>query len=42
MDVPVPQLSTFNFEPSTLVFDEQASDEFEGEMLDRSKWDDWV
>ena len=24
------------------VFDEQASDEFEGEMLDRSKWDDWV
>ena len=24
------------------VFDEQASDEFEGETLDRSKWDDWV
>ena len=25
-----------------LVFDEAASDEFEGETLDRSKWDDWV
>ena len=24
------------------VFDEQASDEFEGETLDRSKWNDWV
>jgi len=24
------------------VFDEQASDEFDGETLDRSKWDDWV
>jgi len=24
------------------VFDAEASDEFEGEMLDRSKWDDWV
>ena len=24
------------------VFDEKASDEFEGETLDRSKWDDWV
>ena len=24
------------------MFDEQASDEFEGETLDRSKWDDWV
>ena len=42
MDVPVPQLSTLNFELSTLVFDEKASDEFEGETLDRSKWDDWV
>ena len=42
MDVPVPQLSTLNFQLSTLVFDEKASDEFEGETLDRSKWDDWV
>ena len=24
------------------VFDEKASDEFDGETLDRSKWDDWV
>ena len=24
------------------VFDAEASDEFEGETLDRSKWDDWV
>ena len=24
------------------VFDEKVSDEFEGETLDRSKWDDWV
>ena len=31
-----------NFELSTLVFDEKASDEFDGETLDRSKWDDWV
>ena len=25
-----------------LVFDEASSDEFDGETLDRSKWDDWV
>ena len=25
-----------------LVFDEAASDEFDGEALDRAKWDDWV
>ena len=25
-----------------LVFDPDASDEFDGETLDRSKWDDWV
>ncbi|MBO4708241.1 MAG: family 16 glycosylhydrolase [Kiritimatiellae bacterium] len=41
-EMPVPQLSTSNFDLSTLVFDEKASDEFEGETLDRSKWDDWV
>ena len=41
-ETPVPQLSTLNFELSTLVFDAEASDEFDGEALDRSKWDDWV
>ncbi len=39
---PVPQLSTSDFDLSTLVFDEKVSDEFEGETLDRAKWDDWV
>ena len=42
MDVPVPQLSASSLELSAFVFDEKASDEFEGETLDRSKWDDWV
>ena len=41
-EMPVPQLSTSDFDLSTLVFDAAASDEFEGETLDRSKWDDWV
>ena len=41
-EMPVPQLSISNFDLSNLVFDAEASDEFEGETLDRSKWDDWV
>jgi len=41
-DAPVPQLSASGFKLPALAFDAGASDEFDGETLDRSKWDDWV
>ena len=42
MDVPAPQITTSNVQLSALVFDPDSSDEFDGETLDRSRWDDWV
>ncbi len=39
---PVPQPSPCDIKLPALSFDAEASDEFDGEALDLSKWDDWV